>query len=32
LGCYGEVVPPDNAKGEIWLEVNGYISQFYFCY
>ena len=32
LGCYGETVPPKNAKGEIIINGTGDCSRSYYCY
>ena len=32
LGCYGETVPPENAKGEIIINGTGEYSSSYYCY
>ena len=32
LGCYGETVPPKNAKGEISMHGRGEYSRSYYCY
>jgi len=33
LGCYGEVIPPEDAVGEIWMELNKIKPRLYsFCF
>ena len=32
IGCYGEIIPPENAEGEIWFHYPEEYNRSYFCY